>query len=146
VGYGIITTVQDDRPQVTQLAAPRWGGGMSETITPAPSRLQVEQALRDLDGGRLNDLYLRTSDDLTYLGICGGAGRYQVTIADHHERFAQLVNTRDPSAVKESIRCGGQLTPFPRRHLVDFDTALSAAVHYLHAGEADPTLIWEWYR
>jgi hypothetical protein len=57
---------------------------MSETVTPAPSRLQVEQALWDLDGERLNDLYLRTSDGLTFLGICGDAGRYQVTIADHH--------------------------------------------------------------
>lgn len=121
------------------------GRGRSETVTPAPSRLQVAQALSDLDGKRRNDLYLRTSDDLTFLGICGGAGRYQVTLTDHHERFAQLVNTEDPSEVEECIMCGGQLTQFPRRYLVDFDTALSAAAHYLHAGEADPTLTWEWY-
>ena len=69
----------------------------------------------------------------------------QVPIADHHERVAQLVNTQDPSKVEESIMCGGQLTPFPRRYLVDFDTALSAALHYLRAGEADPALTWEWY-
>jgi hypothetical protein len=87
--------VQDDRPQVTELVAPRWASGRkTETITPAPSRRQVEQALRHLDGKRLNDLYLKTPDALTYLSICGGAGRYMVTIADHHRRFAQLLNAQ----------------------------------------------------
>jgi hypothetical protein len=137
----------DDRPQVTELVAPRWADGRNtETVTPAPTSLQVEQALRQLDGRQLNDLYLKTSDALTYLGICGGAGRYMVTFTDHHERFAQLLNTQDPSEAEEHIMCGGQLTTFPRRHLVSLQTALSAAVHYLHTAQAAPALSWEWYR
>jgi hypothetical protein len=108
--------VQHDRLQVTELLAPRWSsGGKTETVTVAPSRLQVEQALRNLDGKDFNDLYLNTADALTFLGVCGGVGRYQVSIADHHERFAQLLNIHDPSQVEELIRCGGQRTAFPRR-------------------------------
>ena len=78
---------------------------------------------RALNGKQLNDLYLNTSDTLTYLGVCGGAGRYMVTLTEHHERFAQLLNTQDSSnAQEEQIMCGGQLTRFPRRHLVDLQT------------------------
>jgi hypothetical protein len=42
--------------------------------------------------------------------------------------------------------CGGQLTRFPRRYLVDLQTALTAAVHYLDTAQATPALSWEWYR
>lgn len=117
---------------------------MSETVIAAPSRLQVEQALWDLDGHRRNDLYLQTPDELTYLGICGGAGRYQVSIAEHHERFAHLLNTQVLSNEEELIMCGGQRSAFPRRFLVDFQTALIAAVHYLSTAQPAPELSWEW--
>ena len=138
--------MNDDRPHVAELVAPRWAGGRTaEAITPAPSHLQVEQALRDLDGSQLNDLYLKTSDELTYLGICGGAGRYSVTVADHHERFAQLLSTPDRGGEDEIIMCGGQLSRFPRRYLVDLQTALTAAMHYLDTGQAAPALSWKWY-
>jgi L-alanine-DL-glutamate epimerase-like enolase superfamily enzyme len=143
--------VEDHRPQVSKLVAPRWpdGGGSlreRETSIGSPARRDVEQALRHLDGKEFNDLYLRTSDAETYLGICGGAGRYMVAICDHNEQFGQLLNTQDPSDVEEHIMCGGQLTRFSRRHLVDLQTALTAAVHYLATAEAAPTLSWEWYR
>jgi Immunity protein Imm1 len=106
----------------------------------------VEQALRQLDGRQLNDLYLRTSDDLTFLGICGGAGRYMVTLTDHHDTFARLLNPQDSSETEEDIRCGGQRTPFPRRYLVNFQAALGAAVHYLRTAQAAPELSWRWYQ
>lgn len=97
---------------------------MTKTVVSFPSRRQVEQAIGHLDGKQLNDLYLNTSDTLTYLGVCGGAGRYMVTLTEHHERFAQLLNTQDSSnAQEEQIMCGGQLTRFPRRHLADLQTA-----------------------
>lgn len=119
---------------------------MTKTVVSFPSRRQVEQAIGQLDGKQINDLYLNTSDTLTYLGVCGGAGRYMVTLTEHHERFAQLLNTQDSSnAQEEQIMCGGQLTSFPRRHLVDLQTAVTAAMHYLGTGRAAPTLSWEWY-
>lgn len=146
-GCGIITRVQDDRSQVTELVVPRWADSRkTETVTPVPSPQQVEQALRHLDGNQLNDLYLKTSDVLSFLGICGGAGRYMVTIANHHDGFAQLLNTQDPSEAEEHIMCGGQLTRFSRRYLVGPQTALTAAVHYLHTAQPAPALSWERYR
>jgi L-alanine-DL-glutamate epimerase-like enolase superfamily enzyme len=129
-----------------EMVAPRWAGRMTKTVVSFPSRRQVEQAIGHLDGKQLNDLYLNTSDSLTYLGVCGGAGRYMVTLTEHHERFAQLLNTQDSSNTQEEqIMCGGQLTRFPRRHLVDLQTAVTAAIHYLDTGQAAPTLSWEWH-
>ena len=127
------------------MVAPRWASRMTKTVVSSPSRSQVEQAIGHLDGKQLNDLYLNTSDTPTYMGICGGAGRYLVTLTEHHERFAQLLNTQHPSDTQEAIMCGGQLTRFPLRHLVDLQTAVTAAVHYLDTAQPAPTLSWEWY-
>lgn len=129
--------------------APRWphatGSPATETVIPFPSPRDVEQALRHLDGREFNDLYLRTSDTETFLAVGGGAGRYMVAISEHGARFGQLLSTRDPSDMHEQIMCGGQLTQFPRHHLVDLQTALTAAAHYLTTVQAAPALSWEWY-
>lgn len=141
-----MSSVREDGLQVAELVTPRWQPGRTEqTVIPSPARHHLELALRLLDGNQLNDLYLKTSDAETYLGICGGAGRYMVAICEHNQRFAQLLNTNDPSDVHEQIICGGQPTRFPRRHLVDLQTAQAAAVHYLATAEADPALSWAWY-
>jgi Immunity protein Imm1 len=140
--------VEDHQPPVIELLAPQWPTGSSsrrDTIIGSPTQRDVEQALQHLDGKEFNDLYLNTADSLTYLGVCGGAGRYMVTLTEHHERFAQLLNTQDSSNTQEAIMCGGQRTRFPRRHLVDLQTALTAAVHYVDTAQAAPTLSWEWY-
>lgn len=140
--------VEDHQSPAIELVAPQWptrGSSRRDTIIGLPTRRDVEQALHHLDGKEFNDLYLNTADSLTYLGVCGGAGRYMVTLTEHHERFAQLLNTRDPSDTQETIMCGGQRSRFPRRHLVDLQTALTAAVHYLDTAQAAPTLSWEWY-
>ncbi len=143
--WGMICSVRHDGPQVAELVAPRWRPGTRTTETVVPSPRDVEQAVRHLDGNEYNDLYLRTSDAGTFLGIGGGAGRYMVAICKHGERFGQLLNTHDPSDVRERIMCGGQQTGFPRRHLVDLQTALTAAAHYLATAQAAPTLSWEWH-
>lgn len=140
--------VEDHRPRAIELLAPRWPTGSStrqDSTIGCPTRRDVEQALQHLDGKELNDLYLNTADSLTYMGICGGAGRYMVTLTEHHERFAQLLNTQDPSDTQETIMCGGQRTRFPRRHLVDLQIALTAAAHYLDTAQPAPMLSWEWY-
>jgi hypothetical protein len=129
------------------MVTPRWrpGSRSTENVVPIPSQRDVEHAVQKLDGNEYNDLYLRTTDGDTFLGIGGGAGRYMVAICEHAERFGQLVNAQDPSDVAEHIMCGGQLTEFPRRHLVDLQTALTAAAHYLATAEAAPMLSWEWH-
>src|SRR5258707_1221012 len=110
------------------MVASRWlaAGAMTESVVRFPTQNEVEHALRQLDGHAFNDLYLRTSDTDTSLGVCGGPERYMVTLTDHSERFAQLLTPEEPSEVPEEIMCGGQLTIFPRRFLVDLQTALNA--------------------
>lgn len=68
-----------------------------------------------------------------------------VTICEHHERFSQLLNAQDSSDIQEHIVCGGQPASFHRRHLVDLQTALTAATHYLATAHAAPALSWECY-
>jgi len=122
------------------------GGSTDEIVVHNPSRRQVEQAIRHLDGEGFHDLFLypAISDVETFLGIGGGAGRYFVGISDHAERVGQVLNTKDPSDVREDIMCGGQVTSVPRRFLVDLQTAVTAAVHYLDTAAAAPALSWEW--
>lgn len=130
------------------MVAPRWlpGGCTDETVVHNPSRRQVEQATRHLDGEEFHDLFLYPgiSDAETLLGIGGGAGRYFVGISDHAERVGQVLNDKDPSDVCEDIMCGGQVTSIPRRFLVDLQTAVTAAVHYFDTADAAPMLSWEW--
>ena len=121
------------------------GGNITETVVRSPTQRRVEQALRQLDGSEFHDLYLRTPDINTFLGICGGPARYMVGISDHAERFAQLLNLSDPSEIREDIMCGGQSTSIPHRFLVDLQSALTAAVFYLATTQAAPTLTWEWF-
>ena len=96
------------------MVTPRWrpGSRSTENVVPIPSQRDVENAVRQLDGNEYNDLYLRTTDGDTFLGIGGGAGRYMVAICEHNQRFGQLLNTQDLSDVQEDIICGGQLTRF----------------------------------
>ncbi len=145
---GIILGVDDDRGQVAKMVAPRWlpGGSTDDAAVHDPSRRQVEQAIRHLDGEEFHDLFLYPgiSDVETFLGISGGAGRYFAGISDHAERAGQVLNTKDPSDVCEDIMYGGQVTSVPRRFLVDLQTAVTAAAHYLDTADAAPALSWEW--
>jgi hypothetical protein len=138
--------VEHDSEQVMMMVAPRWppGGNMTETAVRSPTQRHVEQALRQLNGSEFHDLYLRTPDITTFLGICGGPARYLVGISDHAERCAQLLNLSDPSEAREDMMCGGEPASIPHRFLVDLPTALTATVYYLATTQAAPALSWEW--
>lgn len=138
-----------DARQVTEMVALRLSGGhRQETVVRFPSHRQAQEAVLQLDGRRFSDLYLyrhpRNTDAETFLGICGGAGRYFVGISDHAERIGQLINAEDPSGAEESILVGGEPTSLPRRFLVDLQTAMTAATHYLVTAPAAPALSWDW--
>lgn len=134
----------DGRLRVTEMAAPGPPPGTQTTPVPLPSRQQVEQAVRHLDGKEFHDVYLHTTDPEAFLGICGGPDRYAVILTEH-ERFGLVDNTHDPSEATAEVMCGGQPSTFTRRHLVDLPTALLAAAHFLETAQAAPSLSWEWY-
>lgn len=141
--------MRNDSLQVTEMVASRLSAGREhETVVSFPSHLQVEEAVMQLDGTQFSDLYLyrypRNTDAETFLGICGGAGRYFVGISDHAERIGQLINTEDPSDEEECIKVGGQPTSIARRFLVGLQTTMIAATHYLDTGQAAPALDWDW--
>jgi Immunity protein Imm1 len=134
---------EDSRLLVTQMGAPRFPRGPDDTVE-SPSNHDVEQAIRRLNGTDFHDVYLLTSDPAAFLAICGGPDRYAVMLTDH-EQLGLADNTDEPSEATAEIMCGGQPADFTRINLVDFQTALTAAVHYLDTATADPTLSWEWY-
>jgi hypothetical protein len=124
------------------LAVVRFRAGRCPEVE-SPTRHDVEDAVRQL-GTELHDVYLVTSaDPPVFLGVWGGPDRYGVIVTEH-DRLTNIVNIHELSEDHEQIMCGGQLTGFLRCHLVDLQTALIAAVHYLDTAEADPALYWEW--
>ena len=142
-----MSSVDAERNGVSiRLEAPRWHPDHADDVVVSnPSPEAVEGAIQRLNNRDYNDIYLMTSDPDVFLGVCGGNGRYMVTVVwAREDRFGQLVNPQDGSDAQETIMCGGQRTPVPRRYLVDVTTALTAAWHYLDVREAAPELTWEW--
>jgi len=120
----------------------RFRGGRCPEVE-SPTRRDVEDAVRRL-GTEFHDVYLVTSTDpIAFLGACGGPDRYGVIVTER-DRLANIVNIHELSEDCEQIMCGGQLTEFRCCNLVDLQTALIAAVHYLDTAEAAPALYWEW--
>ena len=102
-----------------------------------PTWDQVEAAIRALDEGTRNDLYLHplASNPETYLAVGGGSGRYLVTGSIDNERFPTLVNAIVVSPARELLVVGGQTGDYPRDWILDLDLALQAARSFFETGE-----------
>jgi hypothetical protein len=142
--------MKHDPQQVTEMVVGSQlpDGRRQEIVTGFPSRQQMEEALLKLDGTQVTELFLyrypRSTDAETFLGICGGAGRYFVGISDHAQRTGQLTSTENPSEGEECVLVGGVPTSIHRRYLVGLQTATIAATHYFDTGQATPALDWDW--
>lgn len=110
-----------------------------------PSWKDVEQAIKALDGEARNDLYLAPGrgDPETFLCVGGGNGKYFVSGSIEGERFPTVV---DPDGSDEvvSLIVGGQLSEFPRRFVVDLNTALTGAKAFFESGRlGEGDVVWE---
>lgn len=103
--------MEDDRPLVTQMGAPRFPRGPDDVVQ-SPSRHDVEQAIRRLDGKEFHDVYLVTSDPAAFLGICGGPDRYAVVLTDH-EQFGLADNIMSQARPRKRSCAAGSHPPSP---------------------------------
>jgi hypothetical protein len=110
-----------------------------------PTWSQVEEAIRALDGHSRNDLYLqpRSEEAETWLAVGGGAGQYLVTGSVNSERFPTVVRESNREEEKVLLMVGGQVGDYPRRWIIDLETALFAARHFFESGEFGGDICWE---
>jgi hypothetical protein len=125
----------------TRTFNPRSPGGedvWDETITPSPEALDA--AFRRLNGDTTTTLVLEHHGRRLYVG--GGPDRFNVLAELGYDDFYDLIG--DPSLRdRDSLVLGDQLTPIPKRHLVDFADARQAALTFLELGTISLTPRWE---
>ena len=102
-----------------------------------PTWNQVEDAIRALDEGSRNDLYLTpyASNPETYLAIVDGNGRYLVTGSVDNERFPTATGQVEDDGARELLVVGGQTGDYPRSWILDFDPVLPAVRWFFDTGD-----------
>jgi Immunity protein Imm1 len=113
--------------------------------TPQPTWEAVEGAVRALDNGAHNDLYLypEASVPLTYLCIGGGKGRYVVSASLRGDKFFNVVDPSQPPDGFQSLVVGGQEGDYPTNAVVGLPTALAAARAYYDTGRCEGPVTWQ---
>ena len=118
--------------------------GRRDTEIPFPQWSVVEHAIRGLNNENLNDLYMtpQTTSAKTFLGICGGAGRYLVAGSIDGVSFPTLVDSNCTDCSLVPLVVGGQPGEYPRNWLVSLDAAIGAARAFFDAGGFDCGVRW----
>jgi hypothetical protein len=125
----------------TRTFNPQSSGGedvQDKTIIPSPAALDT--ALRHLNADTTTTLLLEHHGRRLYVG--GGPHRFNVLAQLGYDDFYDLIG--DPSLHGwDSVVLGDQLTPIPKRHLVDFADARQAALTFLQSGTIPLSPRWE---
>jgi hypothetical protein len=100
----------------------------------------VEAALHRLDGAGTTILTIEHDGRILY--AAGGPDLFNVLAALGDDEFYDLVGDRSLRGWARLVM-GGQLTRVPRRHLVTFEAARSAALEFLATGTVRLSERWE---
>jgi hypothetical protein len=105
----------------------------------------IVEAIRRLDNGSFNDVYLSRDDDPEHFWLCigGGAGQYVVSGAAGEGQFPSLVTPGASATENVELLVGGQGGLFPRSRIHSLETALKAAKHFYEHGDFGGDLHWE---
>lgn len=118
--------------------------GYERSFVTDPSAVQVEAALRSLNGDDRNDLYLGAASG-PWMGFGGGPDQVLVTYSESEARpHYQASPSGDPDTVElVGVRVGGQDVELSPRDLIDIDQAIPAALQFLETGDLPARLEWE---
>lgn len=108
-----------------------------------PTRTDVVDAIRRLDGQTYTQVYLEGQDRTMTVGG-GNDGLYNVFIAI--EVDCEFYNLLNPDALPTSqlmLVTGGQAGIFPASHCVELRIAIKAAETFYESGEPAETLQWQ---
>jgi immunity protein Imm1 of predicted polymorphic toxin system len=128
---------------VTKLSTDLWGRptDVRDDDVPAPSRQQIEAAIRALDGKRRTMVTLG-GDGESHLTVGGGSpNRYVVYMTFDNMEFLNLMS-HDRADKTVTLFVGGQDGPFPDNTVVDITLALRAAKAFAETGQPDPSCKW----
>lgn len=127
------------------LVAPRWtDSGVDDHEVESPTWLDVETAIRGLDGHTRSEVYLHPhrANTETYMAVAGGSdNRYLVFVCHGNERFDEAVT---PGASDRTVGMvtGGQRGEFRLEDLVTLDQALEAGRIYHQNGGLAAGVSW----
>lgn len=117
-----------------------WHGQRAERNDVAdPDWAQIEAAIRALDEGARNDLYLQPAagTETPWLCVGGGGGRYVVSVTTDGGGSHGLLRTDEDDGTTATLVVGGQLSEFTSNRIIDLDTALKAARAFYASGTFD---------
>lgn len=124
----------------------QWNGAsLLEKLVESPAWEEVERAIRDLDGERLNDLYFYPdpANPEMFLAVCGGSGRYLVCGSDGNEGFPTFVDRNRPATPPQKLVAGGQQGDYPNNWVIDVNKALSVVLAFYEASGFSDSQDWE---
>lgn len=128
---------------VFKLSAEKWVTNSNQgELRKDPNWIQIEAAIRDLDG-KSKTLVTLKSDDETYMNIGGSkSGKYVVNATFNNTKFYILVNLSKSDEI-ENFVVGGQQVNYPAKMCVDLLHCLLAARTFTESGKLEPLLSWE---
>jgi len=133
-GMSLLYRVEVSMP-VDLMKVCRWQANRGNDVVEHPTWDAIETAIRTLNNNDQDDLYLYldAGDEETFLGVCGGDGRYFVSGSDDAGYPTLLDESKDESEM-EDIVIGGQDSEVPANQIVDLSAALAAARDFYDAG------------
>lgn len=117
---------------------PSTHGLQTETVI-NPSWQQVEKVIKKLDAKDHTEVVLQDGGQIS---VCGGGGRYFVSIFTEDERSMVLTDPNKQGKAKEFLMCGGQKIALPAERVVDLESAVKAVRCYFDTRTADEELFW----
>jgi hypothetical protein len=114
---------------------------MQETNIENPTWEQIETAIRALNNSDLNDLFLN-ANDVTWLGVGGGAGQYLLTGAIGDDLFPTLVDPDKRPDRDIALIVGGQESDYPENWIHCLPQALAAAHDFYEMGGFSSNFNW----
>jgi hypothetical protein len=111
-----------------------------------PSWAQIENAIRALNNDANSSVMIGITVDHEppWLGVVGGDGKYAVSVWLPDETNRILINQNNVESDETTgLVTGGQFVPnFPKRQIVDLETALKTAKTFAESGKLDESFIW----
>lgn len=108
---------------------------------PNPSWLQIDAAIRGLDGARNSLLSLAIGDPVPHMAIGGGPDRYILYATFDNLTFATLADPNVGPGTVELV--AGQRGKYPARNAVSLALVLQAARVFAMSGLLDHGLTWD---
>ncbi|WP_375468242.1 Imm1 family immunity protein [uncultured Nostoc sp.] len=127
---------------ISKFSVEDWIGNQNRgSVEQAQSWLEIEAAIKELDGHRKTLVTLET-DGETHMAIGGGIQKYVVYVTFDNENFYYLVDL-SKSNTDETVIVGGQEGVYPAKSCIDLNTTLKAAKTFAELGIMEESVIWK---